>query len=118
MSFFKNLSQIPNKIDIYPTSLETEIGNYELKIQLKDNKIYLTCNSEIDYLSLYSYSKEYTFEELIGLSNCFKACNNLQNAFETLLNLIKGISIKLNNNYYDSEMKLKVLSDEFFFFAF
>ena len=69
--------------------------------------------SEIDYVSLYSYSKEYTLEEFIKLGNCFKICNNLKNVFKTLENLIKGISFKVNNTSYDSKMELKVSSDQF-----
>ena len=92
--------------DLYSASFKTELGDYELNVHLNYDKLLITCNSEIEFLSLYTYSKELTFEELKNLSNNFKACENIEKIFTSFINILKGITFVINNYNYKSELKI------------
>ena len=74
----KNLYEKKSDKDLYIVSFKTDLGQYDLNINLKHDKLILSCESEIEFLSVYSYSKEITFEELKKLSNNFKSCENIE----------------------------------------
>ena len=98
--------------EFYSCSFKTDLGDYELNISLKHDKLILNCESEIEFLSLYTYSKELTFEELKNLSNNFKSCNNIGQIFTSLINILKGITIKINNTDYKSKLNIKFSDDD------
>ncbi len=85
-----------NEKNFYTTNLKTDKGDYILEIKLNEDKINISCNSEIEFLSIYSYSKELSYQELIKMSNNFKSCNNIKQIFDFLRNIIYGILIKIN----------------------
>ena len=97
--------------DFYSCSFKTDLGEYELNISLKHDKLILNCESEIEFLSLYTYSKELTFEELKNLSNNFKSCNNIEQIFTSFINILNGITIKINKTNYESKLYIN-FSDE------
>ena len=84
-----------NEKNFYTTNLKTDKGDYILEIKLNEDKINISCNSEIEFLSIYSYSKELSYQELIKMSNNFKSCNNITQIFDFLRNIIYGILIKI-----------------------
>jgi len=115
-SFFGNsngiyLKEIKSDKDLYSASFNTKLGNYELNVHLKHDKLLITCNSEIDFLSLYTYSKEITFEELKNLSNNFKSCENIEQIFIAFINILKGITFIIKNKEYQSVLQI-YFSDE------
>ena len=94
----KNLYEKKSDKDLYIVSFKTDLGQYDLNINLKHDKLILSCESEIEFLSVYSYSKEITFEELKKLSNNFKSCENIEQCFTAFKNILNGISLKINKN--------------------
>jgi len=96
---------------LYSASFSTELGTYELNIHLKQDKLLITCNSEIEFLSLYTYSKELTFEELKKVSYNFKSCEDIEKIFTAFINILKGITFRINDSNYKSEVKIH-FSDE------
>ena len=107
-----SLTQKKSEKDIFTASFKTDLGEYELNLSLKHDKIIITCESDIEFLSIYSYSKEFTFEELKKLSNTFKTCENIEQSFATFKNILKGICFKINNNDYKSELSIKFSDDD------
>ena len=97
--------------EFYSCSFKTDLGEYELNISLKHDKLILNCESEIEFLSLYTYSKELTFEELKNLSNNFKSCSNIEQIFTSFINILNGITIKINKTNYESKLYID-FSDE------
>ena len=98
--------------DEYIASIKTDLGVYELNLYSKHDKLIITCESKIEFLSIYSYSKEMTLEELKKLSNSFKSCENIQQGFTTFINILNGISFKINNKEFKSEKKFKFSNDD------
>ena len=68
-NLFKKLKEKKSDKDLYIATINTNLGEYELNVCLKHDKLTITCESEIEFLSTYSYSKELSFEELKKLSN-------------------------------------------------
>ena len=97
--------------DLYTASFKTDLGDYELNVHLKHDKLLITCNSEIEFLSLYTYSKEITFEEFKILSNNFKSCENIEQIFTAFINILKGITFIIKGYNYNSELHIN-FSDE------
>ena len=106
-----NIKEKKSSKDLYSANFRTELGDYELNVHLKHDKLLITCNSEIEFLSLYNYSKEITFEELKNISNNFKSCENIEQIFTAFINILKGITFTINNKKYKSELKIN-FSDE------
>ena len=105
------LNEKKSEKDLYSASFNTKLGVYELNVHLKHDKLFITCNSEIDFLSLYTYSKEITFEELKNLSNNFKSCENIEQIFIAFINILKGITFVIENTRYQSILQI-YFSDE------
>ena len=108
----KSFIEKKSDIEIYSASIKTDLGVYELNLYLKHDKLIITCESKIEFLSIYSYSKEMTLEELKKLSNSFKSCENIQQGFTTFINILNGISFKINNEEYKSEKKFQFSNDD------
>ena len=98
--------------DFYSCSFKTDLGEYELNISLKNDKLVLNCESELDFLSIYSYSKEITLEELKSLSNNFKSCENNEQIFTAFINIFNGITMTINDKKYESELNIKLSEDD------
>ena len=71
---------------------------YNIKLNLIKEKINIMCSSTIDYLSLYDYSLDITFQEFLNLGKCFKSCSNLEEIFNLLKNILKGIRLSIIKN--------------------
>ena len=54
--------------EFYSASFKSDLGYYIFNIHLKHDKILFDIESEVEYLSQYTYSKEITFEELKNLN--------------------------------------------------
>ena len=98
--------------DLYIASIKTDLGIYDLKVSLKHDKLIITSESEIEFLSIYSYSKELSLEELKKLSNNFKSCENIEQGFTIFINILKGISLSINNKDYKSKFKVEFSDDD------
>ena len=71
---------------------------YNIKLNLIKAKINIICTSAIDYLSLYDYSLDISFQEFLNLGKCFKSCSNLEEIFNLLKNILKGIRLSIIKN--------------------
>ena len=78
--------------------LNLEGMQYNIKLKLIKAKINIMCTSTIDYLSLYDYSLDITFQEFLNLGKCFKSCSNLEEIFNLLKNILKGIRLSIIKN--------------------
>ena len=106
------LKEKKSEKDFYSFSFKTDLGDYELNISLKDDKLVLNCESELDYLSVYTYSKEMSLEELKRLSINFKSFENNEQIFAAFINILKGIYMKIDKTVYESELNIKLLDDD------
>ena len=75
--------------------LKLEGMQYNIKLKLIKAKINIMCTSTIDYLSLYDYSLDISFQEFQNLGKCFKSCSNLEEIFNLLKNILKGIKLSI-----------------------
>jgi hypothetical protein len=78
--------------------LNLEGMQYNIKLKLIKAKINIMCTSTIDYLSLYDYSLDISFQEFLNLGKCFKSCSNLEEIFNLLKNILKGIRLSIIKN--------------------
>ena len=47
-----------------------------------------------------------------NLSNNFKSCNNISQIFTAFINILNGITIKINNTEYKSKLNIKFSDDD------
>ena len=47
-----------------------------------------------------------------NLSNNFKSCNNIEQIFTSFINILNGITIKINNTNYKSKLNIKFSEDD------
>ena len=122
-NLFSSASIIPKTTDLsltekksdnesYIASFKTDLGEYEINLSLKHDKLIITCNSDVEFLSIYSYSKEINLDDFKKLSNSFKFCENIGQCFTAFKNVLKGITLKINNNDYISKFEVKFSDDD------
>ena len=96
----------------YIATFKTDLGEYEINLSLKHDKLIITCNSDVEFLSIYSYSKEINLDDFKKLSNSFKFCENIGQCFTAFKNVLTGITLKINNNDYISKFEVKFSDDD------
>ena len=107
-----SLTEKKSDNESYIASFKTDIGEYEINLSLKHDKLIITCNSDVEFLSIYSYSKEINLDDFKKLSNSFKFCENIGQCFTAFKNVLKGITLKINNNDYISKFEVKFSDDD------
>ena len=68
---------------------------YNLILKLTKSKIIITCNSVNDYISIYDNYAEISYSEFLNLGKCFKSCSDLEEIFNLLKNVLKGIKLSI-----------------------
>ena len=116
-SFGNNIKYSYNSIDNNSFCRKVRLNDdlYKLNIKkLDSSKIIITCNLEDDVLSLYDYSIELTFDEFYDLGFSFKQCKNIDDIFNLLQNVFKGIEISIKNLFskLNSDLKINLLNNE------
>ena len=96
----------------YTAPFKTDLGEYNLNLSLNHDKLIITFNSNIEFLSIYTYSKEINLEDFKKLSNSFSSYVNIEQCFTAFKNALKGITIKINNNDYKSKSEVKFSDDD------
>ena len=107
-----SLTEKKSDNESYIASFETDIGEYEINLSLKHDKLIITCNSDVEFLSIYSYSKEINLDDFKKLSNSFKFYENIGQCFTAFKNVLTGITLKINNNDYISKFEVKFSDDD------
>ena len=107
-----SLTEKKSDNESYIASFKTDLGEYEINLSLKHDKLIITCNSDVEFLSIYSYSKEINLDDFKKLSNSFKFCENIGQCFTAFKNVLKGITLKINNNDYISKFEVKFSDDD------
>ena len=106
-----SLTEKKSDNESYIASFKTDIGEYEINLSLKHDKLIITCNSDVEFLSIYSYSKEINLDDFKKLSNSFKFCENIGQCFTAFKNVLTGITLKINNDYI-SKFEVKFSDDD------
>ena len=75
--------------------------NINIKKEVEFSKILMTCNLTDDILSLYDYYLELSFEDFIKLGNSFRQCNDINDIFLLLKNVMS--EIKITTRFYNKE---------------
>ena len=83
-------------------SRELKLGNeiYIIKIKkIKPSQISIICENKFDYLSLYGYSITLTYEEFCKLGRSFRLYDNIDEIYDTIKNLFKGVDFSFKNEF-------------------
>jgi len=83
-------------------SRELKLGNeiYIIKIKkIKPSQISIICENKFDYLSLYGYSITLTYEEFCKLGRSFRLYDNIDEIYDTIKNLFKGVDFSFRNEF-------------------
>ena len=94
-------SQATNKSYIKCLKLEEETYNIKIK-KLKPYQISIECENQFDYLSTHQYSITLSYDEFCKLGKTFRLSDNIDEIFDTIKNLFKGVdfTFKNDNNIY------------------
>ena len=85
---------------------------YNINVKKNESKILMTCNLKNDVISLYDYSLELSYEEFYKLGKSFRQCNDINEIFELLKNVMSDISISYKELKQNSYAKLNLLNNE------
>jgi len=93
--------------DNFKKELELDNETYILKIKkVKPSRISIKCENKFDYLSLHYYSINLSYEELCKLARTFRLFDNIDEIFDTIKNLIKGINYSFKNNQEGNQQQM------------
>lgn len=94
-------NQATNESYIKCLKLEEETYNIKIK-KLKPYQISIECENQFDYLSTHQYSITLSYDEFCKLSKTFRLSDNIDEIFDTIKNLFKGVdfTFKNDNNIY------------------
>ena len=95
------VNQATNESYIKCLKLEEETYNIKIK-KLKPYQISIECENQFDYLSTHQYSITLSYDEFCKLSKTFRLSDNIDEIFDTIKNLFKGVdfTFKNDNNIY------------------
>ena len=90
-------------------SRELKLGNeiYIIKIKkIKPSQISIICENKFDYLSLYGYSITLTYDEFCKLGKSFRLYDNIDEIYDTIKNLFKGVDFTFKNEVNNNSPNL------------
>ena len=73
-------------------------------VNIKKNKssLFITCEPKDEVVSIYNYSIDISYEEFLKLGKSFKLCDNIDEVFTLIKNIINQLKISTNGNDYDN----------------
>ena len=92
--------------------IEVHPEKYIITIEQKDtDKILIKCEPKDDTITLFDYYIELSFEEFISLGKSFKQCDDINDVFILLKNVLSESEIKTSKTLY-SKAELQLLDNE------
>lgn len=83
----------------YTKCLKLEDDTYNITIKkIKTYQISIDCENQFDYLSTHQYSIALTYEEFCKLGKTFRLFDNIDEIFNTIKNLFKGVDFTFKND--------------------
>lgn len=102
-----NNQNIKHSDDNFKKELELDDETYILKIKkIKPSRISIKCENKFDYLSLHYYSINLSYEEFCKLARTFRLFDNIDEIFDTIKNLIKGINYSFKNDREGNQQQM------------
>ena len=92
-----NINIIKNKFDAVFNSYNEEFVITVIETQ---SKIILQCKPNEEFISLYDYLIELSLEDFYSMGKSFKQCDNLNEIFNLIRNLMFQTNLPKINNYY------------------
>ena len=102
-------NNLNNKQRIITTNLNLNEKEFIIKFKINESeKILIECDLKEEFLSLYYHSIELSLEDFHKLGKSFKLCDNINEIFNLLDNIIKSIQLSFNDNNNKIESKVSL----------
>ena len=101
-------NQLPNnnsqsQEENFTKELELDNDSYIVTIKkVKPSQISIKCENKFDYLATHDYSINLTYDEFCKLARTFRLFDNIDEIFDTIKNLFKGVNFSFQNDYMRS----------------
>jgi len=83
----------------YKKELELDNETYILQIKkTKPSQISIKCENKFEYLAMHDYSINLTYDEFCKLAKTFRLFDNIDEIFDTIKNLFKGVNFSFMGN--------------------
>ena len=100
----------PNEIS---QNLYLKNESFIVKYKKGKSKISISCNPKDDFVSLYDYSIEISFEEFCKLGKNFKICENIDDIFKIIKNIVEEVKFtKKKGSDIESNIRIEYSSDD------
>ena len=103
-------NQLPNnnsqsQEENFTKELELDNDSYIVTIKkVKPSQISIKCENKFDYLATHDYSINLTYDEFCKLARTFRLFDNIDEIFDTIKNLFKGVNFSFKNDYIGSSI--------------
>ena len=111
-------NQLPNNIsqsqeDNFTKELELDNDSYIVTIKkVKPSLISIKCENKFDYLAIHDYSINLTYDEFCKLARTFRLFDNIDEIFDTIKNLFKGVDFTFKNDNSNYPFQLSNIFNE------
>jgi len=103
----KKDNNMPSNEEKFSKELKLDDEIYILKIKkIKPSQIVIRCENKFNYLSLYGYSITLTYDEFCKLGKSFRLYDNIDEIYDTIKNLFKGVDFTFKNEVNNNSPNL------------
>ena len=103
----KDINNMPYNEEKFSKELKLYDEIYILKIKkIKPSQIEIRCENKFNYLSLYGYSITLTYDEFCKLGKSFRLYDNIDEIYDTIKNLFKGVDFTFKNERNNNSLNL------------
>ena len=100
-------NNMPSNEEKFSKELKLDDEIYILKIKkIKPSQIVIRCENKFNYLSLYGYSITLTYDEFCKLGKSFRLYDNIDEIYDTIKNLFKGVDFTFKNEPNNNSLNL------------
>ena len=97
-NFMNNMNNSNNKNETINSVLSIGEEEFNIILQKNINTILIILKPKVDFLSLYDYSIELSYENFYKLGKSFRTYDNINDIFDLLSNIFKSITISFNSS--------------------